>query len=252
MAGSDRYRNYEWTAVKPQQRIDREARPPGSAWEKVKDAVRNGNRRHQERKGSAMRPLLRLNELKKESAMGLGFDIGKILQQYGGGNPQQHPNEVEQHFDEVAQNSPHDQLADGLSEAFRSDRTAPFPNMAGQLFGHADSGQRAGMVNQLLGALGPAVIGSMLSRGFGGGASGGGLGGLLGGMLGQQQMQVRPEDVDRMSPDEFQELARHAEQENPGVVDQMSRFYAQNPTLVKALGGAALAIALGRMSQRGR
>jgi len=181
--------------------------------------------------------------------MPLGFDIGRILEQYGGVNPNQPPNEVEQHFDQVAQSTPHDDLADGLSEAFRSDQTPPFPNMVGQLFGQADTQQRAGMMNQLLGALGPAVIGSMLGRGVGGGGM---LGGLLNGALGQQQMHVRPEDMDRMSPDEFQELAQHAERENPGVIDQMSRFYAQNPTMVKALGGAALAIALGKMSQRNR
>lgn len=212
--------------------------------------------------------------------MGLGFDIGNILQQYGGGgvNPNQPPDDIEQHFDQVAQNSPNDDLADGLSEAFRSNQTPPFPSMVGQLFGQADSNQRAGMMNQLLAALGPAVISSMLNRGaggggqgglgglggmlgglgagLGGGAQGGGLGGILGGLLngssGQQQMQVRPEDVERMRPEEFEELARHAERENPGIVDQMSRFYAQNPGLVKALGGAALAIALGKMSQRGR
>lgn len=189
--------------------------------------------------------------------MGLGFDIGKILQQYGGMNTQQPPQDVEQHFDEVAQSSQHDELADGLSAAFRSDQTPPFASMASQLFGQADSHQRAGMMNQLLGALGPSVIASMLGRGMGGGGMGGlgggmggGLGSLLNGMLGQQQMQVRPEDADRLSPDEFQELAREAERENPGIIDQMSRFYAQNPALVKGLGGAALAIALGRMSQR--
>jgi len=181
--------------------------------------------------------------------MGLGFDIGRILEQYGGANPNQPPNDVEQHFDQVAQSSPHDHLADGLSEAFRSNQTPPFPNMVGQLFGQADNHQRAGMMNQLLGALGPAVIGSFLNRGGGGGGM---LGGLLSGVMGQQQMRLRPEDVEQMSPDEFQELAAHAERENPGVIDQMSRFYAQNPTMVKALGGAALAIALGKMSQRNR
>lgn len=181
--------------------------------------------------------------------MALGFDIGRILEQYGGVNPKQPPNEIEKDFDQVAQSSPNDELADGLSEAFRSDQTPPFPSMAGQLFGQADTNQRAGMMNQLLGALGPAVIGSLLGRGIGGG---GALGGLLNGVMGQQQMQVRPEDVERMSPDEFQELAGHAERENPGIIDQMSRFYAQNPALVKALGGAALAIALGKMSQRNR
>lgn len=182
--------------------------------------------------------------------MGLGFDIGNILQQYGGINPNQPPNEVEDHFDQVARSTHHDDLADGLSEAFRSDQTPPFPNMASQLFSQADTHQRAGMMNQLLGALGPGIIGSFLGRGMGGG--GGALGGLLNGVMGQQQMSVRPEDMERLSPDEFQELAQHAERENPGVIDQMSRFYAQNPTLVKALGGAALAIALGKMSQRNR
>jgi len=203
--------------------------------------------------------------------MGLGFDIGSILQQYGGINPNQPPNDIEQHFDQVAQNSPHDDLADGLSEAFRSDQTPPFPNMLGQMFGQADTHQRAGMMNQLLAVLGPSVVASMLNRGGGGmggmgglggglGGMGGGLGGGLGGILGsllnggssQQQMRVRPEDVEQMRPEEFEELARNAERENPGIVDQMSRFYAQNPGLVKALGGAALAIALGKMSQRGR
>jgi hypothetical protein len=78
------------------------------------------------------------------------------------------------------------------------------------------------------------------------------LGGLLNRASGQQQVEVRPEDVENLSPDEVQELAARAEQENPGIVDQMSRFYAQNPTLIKALGGAALAVALGQMSQRRR
>lgn len=181
--------------------------------------------------------------------MGLGFDIGRILEQYSGGGRNQQTNDVEQHFDQVAQSSHHDELADGLSEAFRSDQTPPFPNMVGQLFGQADTHQRAGMMNQLLGSLGPGVIGSLLSRGIGGG---GALGGILNSAMGQQQMQVRPEDVDRISPDEFQELAGQAEKENPGIIDHMSRFYAQNPGLVKALGGAALAIALGKMSQRKR
>jgi len=180
--------------------------------------------------------------------MALGFDIGRILQQYSGGNnSSQQQNQVEDDFDQIAQNSPHDHLADGLGEAFRSNQTPPFGNMVGQLFGQADTHQRTGMVNQLLGALGPGLVGSLLSRGIGGGSP---LGGILNRAAGQQQFQLRPEDVDQLSPEEVQELAAHAERENPGIIDHMSRFYAQNPTLVKALGGAALAIALGKMSQR--
>ncbi|MDQ9169636.1 hypothetical protein Q8A64_04340 [Oxalobacteraceae bacterium R-40] len=180
--------------------------------------------------------------------MGLGFDIGNILQQYGNINPNEPPRKVEQDFDEIAQHTPNEALADGLSAAFRSDQTPPFGAMVGQLFGQADPQQRSGMLGQLLGALGPSAIGSLLGGGMGGGA----LGGLLNRVAGQQSADVRPEDVENLSPDEVQELAARAEQQNPGIVDQMSRFYAQNPTLVKALGGAALAIALGQMSQRRR
>lgn len=178
--------------------------------------------------------------------MGLGFDIGRILQQYSGVNPGQPPNQVEDDFDRIAQNSPNDELADGIGEAFRSNQTPPFGNMIGQMFGQADRNQRTGMVNQLLGAIGPGMIGALLSRGMASDP----LAGILNKINGQPQVQMRPEDIDQLTPEQVQELASHAERENPGIIDQMSRFYAQNPTLVKALGGAALAIALGRMSQR--
>jgi hypothetical protein len=201
--------------------------------------------------------------------MGLGFDIGQILGQYNGVNPQQPPQEIEEHFDQVASNAPHEELGEGVSEAFRSDQTPPFANMLGQSFGQADNHQRTGMVNQLLGGLGPAVISSMLGRGMGGGGmGGGGMGGGLGGMLGGamgggglasilgqlasggRQPQLTQDEVSRLRPEEIEELAQHAERENPGIIDQMGRFFAQNPNLVKGLGGAALAIALGKMAQR--
>jgi hypothetical protein len=63
---------------------------------------------------------------------------------------------------------------------------------------------------------------------------------------------VTPEQASQISPDEVRELAEKAEQQNPSIVDRMGDFYAQNPTLVKAIGGAALAIALGHMAQNMR
>jgi hypothetical protein len=42
MAGSDRFRNYQWSEVEPDLRNDWESSHPESAWEKVKDAVRYG------------------------------------------------------------------------------------------------------------------------------------------------------------------------------------------------------------------
>ena len=52
VAGSERYKNYQWTDVEPQLRSDWESSHPGSTWDKVKDAVRygaervSGQRRH--------------------------------------------------------------------------------------------------------------------------------------------------------------------------------------------------------------
>jgi hypothetical protein len=180
--------------------------------------------------------------------MALGFDIGRILEQYTGAHPNQPPQHVEQDFDNIAQNSSHEELAHGLSEAFRSDQTPPFGNMVSELFGRADTHQRTGMLGQLLGGLGPSAIGSLIGGGLGGDA----LGNLLKRGAGQEQVQISPKDIEHLSPEQVRELASHVERENPGIIDQMSRFYAQNPGLVKALGGTALAIALGKMSQRSR
>ena len=108
------------------------------------------------------------------------------------------------------------------------------------------------------------MIGSILGgrTGAAGGSGGGlgGLGGLLGGLFGGGNAastntaapvpQVTPQDAQNLSPEEVQELAKRAEEHNPGIIDQMSRYYAQNPQLFKALGGAALAIALGQIAQR--
>jgi len=50
MAGSDRYKNYQWSEVEPQLRSDWESNHPGSTWDKVKDAVRYGAERVTQRR----------------------------------------------------------------------------------------------------------------------------------------------------------------------------------------------------------
>ena len=45
MAGSGRFKNYQWEDVEPQMRSDWESNHPESKWEKVKDAVRYGAER---------------------------------------------------------------------------------------------------------------------------------------------------------------------------------------------------------------
>ena len=52
-----------------------------------------------------------------------------------------------------------------------------------------------------------------------------------------------------MSPQDVHELAQRAEQSNPNIINEASSFYAQHPTLIKALGAGALAMVMSHMSR---
>jgi hypothetical protein len=146
---------------------------------------------------------------------------------------------VNEHFDQVAQAAPQGSIADGIAAAFRSDQTPAFGQMLGGLFGQSNGDQKAAMLNQLIGSVGPGVLASL--------AGGGALSSLLGsgGQLTAQQAQ-------QVSPEQVQQLAAHAEKADPSIIDKASAFYAQHPTLVKTLGGAALSIALAKVAERQR
>jgi hypothetical protein len=130
---------------------------------------------------------------------------------------------------------------------FHSDQTPPFAQMAGQLFGQADPNQRAGMLNQMSGGMGPSVLASLMA-----GAGGGALGGILGQLTqgGSVHAAITPDKASNLTPEQLEVIAGHAEQHSPGIIDKMSNFYADHPGLVKTLGSAALAIALAKMAER--
>lgn len=174
--------------------------------------------------------------------------IGGILGQYGGTGAQAAPDDVQDHFDQFAQAAPQSAIADGLASAFRSNDTPPFPQMLGQLFGQSNGQQRAGILNTLISAVGPTVLAQVLSRAGGGGGGLAGLAGLLGG--GQQ---VSPEVAQQVPTEAVQEIARHAEQHDPSIIDRVSGIYAEHPQLVKTLGAAALTAVLAKVAaaQRG-
>jgi hypothetical protein len=183
----------------------------------------------------------------------MSFDLGSLLQQYIGGTAG--PQQAEQHFDQASQSASSDVLSAGLAAMFRSDQTPAFGQMAGQLFGQANPNQQAGMLNQLIASMGPAVLASLLNRGGSGGGALGGLGGLLGQLTGGGQdapAALTPAQASQITPEQVQVLANHAEQSDPSIVDQMSSFYAEHPTLVKTVGSAALAIALAKIAEHSR
>lgn len=184
----------------------------------------------------------------------MAFDLGNLLQQYLGGAAAPNPQQTEAHFDQAAQGAPTDVLSSALSAMFKSDQTPAFGQMAGQMFGQANPNQQAGMLNSMIASMGPAVLASLLSKG---GSPGGGVLGNLGGLLGQltgggAAPQLTPAQASQLSPEQVQVIADHAEKANPGIIDQMSAFYAEHPTLVKTVGGAALSIALAKMAEASR
>jgi hypothetical protein len=47
-----------------------------------------------------------------------------------------------------------------------------------------------------------------------------------------------------------QQLAEHAERQDPSVVQRAGEFYAQHPDLVKTLGAGALALVMSHLSRK--
>ena len=162
-------------------------------------------------------------------------DLLSVLQQYAGASPAAPPPTVQQDYAQAAQAVPPEHLAGGLSQAFRSNETPPFGQMLSTLFSHSDGTQRAGILNQLLGSVGPGML---ASSGLGS------LAGLLGG-----GKTVTPAQAEQIPPEAVQQLAEHAEKQNPSIVDRASEFYAQHPTLVQALGVGSLTMIMSHLFQ---
>jgi len=176
----------------------------------------------------------------------MNFDLGGLVKQFLDGNGPDTPG-LQDRFHQAAQGASPDLLQQGLSAMLRSDQTPAFGQMAGQLFDQADPGQRAGMLQQLLGGMGPGLLSSLA-----GGGAGGGLAALVGQLTQGGRAAVTPEQAAAVTPEQMAQLAGHAEQHSPGIVDRMSGFYADHPGLVKTLGGAALAIVMARMAEGAR
>src|SRR5579884_4180828 len=139
--------------------------------------------------------------------------LGGMLQQYAGGQTPQ-PEEVKQHFDQVATSAPPSSIADALAAAFRSNQTPPFGEMLGNLFNHSNPDQKAGLLNTLLASLGGGAGSSLLSS-LGLGGSGG--------------ANVTPAQAQQVSAADVQRAASQAAQHDPSIVERASQFYAQHP-----------------------
>jgi hypothetical protein len=141
-------------------------------------------------------------------------------------------------YDQVAKEVPRGTLGEALAHVFNSDQTPPFEQMLSGLFGQSNADQKAGLLNQILRTLGPAVVAQVLS-------TSGGRGGLAS-ML--SEGSVTPQQAQQVPPEAVQVLAQEAAKKDPSIVDTAASFYAQHPTLVKAIGAGALALLMSKIS----
>lgn len=147
--------------------------------------------------------------------------------------------DVHAHFDQVTQAVPSSAIAEGLAAAFRSDQTPSFGQMVSTLFSNSNGDQKAGMLNHLMSSVSPSMLTEILP--------------MLGvaGMAGKAgAAQITPEQAQQVSPQAVQQLASHAEKNDPSIIGSLSSFYAQHTTLVKTLGGSVLTVALAKIAQR--
>lgn len=129
--------------------------------------------------------------------------------------------------------APQEGLAAALAHAFQSDQTPPFGQMIGNLFGQSSNEQKAGFLNHLMSSVGPQMLQS------------GALGTLLGGAS-----QVTPDQAAQVDAGDVQQMAEHAQQHNPSVVEAAGSFYAQHPALVQGLGAASLAFIASHLTKK--
>lgn len=165
-------------------------------------------------------------------------DVSAMLQQYAAETGVRSVQKVEADFVEVAQKLPPEELTTGLAEAIHSEHTPSFEEMVGESFARGDKEQKADMLKRLLAGVGPAALQSLVEQG------------VLRADVRQAPIEaIGVEQASRLTPELVQRIAQEATRHDPGLIERMTSFYAENPDLGKTLGGAALSVALGRLAQ---
>ena len=104
------------------------------------------------------------------------------------------------------------------------------------MFGQSSNQQQAGLINQVIQALGPAAAAALA-------------GGVLQKVMKPGEQQIDADAVTQLSPTEVTQVVNEAQQQQPELSQRLSEFYADNSGLLKALGGVALLAAAIKMKQ---
>jgi hypothetical protein len=102
---------------------------------------------------------------------------------------------------------------------------------------------KSNILNTLLATVGPQMLSGILARQAGGSVPN---------QMGVGSRELGADEADQIPPSAIEEMAEQAEKQDPTIVDHISDFYAQHPTIVKGLGAAALGIALNHLAKQKR
>jgi hypothetical protein len=171
--------------------------------------------------------------------MGWMDQLAGVLQNYAGSAGAENQAEVANHFNQVAQAAPTNDLANGIASMFRSDQTPPFGQLVGQLFGKSNPDQRANLLNTLLASGAGAGIISQIAQAAGISIPASGV-----------TPQITPQQAAQIPPQAVEQAAEHAEKRDPSIVDHVSQLYAQHPILIQSLGALAMSMAMSHLAQR--
>jgi hypothetical protein len=167
--------------------------------------------------------------------------ITDIMDKYGSGRSDNVPGSVDVDFDRFSRTAPASTVSEGLAEAFRSRQTPPFATMLAQLFDRSPSSQKTNVLNVLVSTLGPALMSQLLAK--------------HGANRAAQELQaghatIPAEIAEQIPSNSIEAVAAEAEKKDPSIVDRISKFYADQPALIKTLGGLALTVAMAKIAQR--
>lgn len=163
--------------------------------------------------------------------MGLLDDVKNVIGQYTAGNAS--TEDLSAQFHQVVGAADPNAVTHGIAAVLGQNGTQPFGQMVSQLFANGSADQKAGMLNALLANASPEIrakLGSLMPAAAATGA-------------------VSAPQATSVSPDVVSTLAQQVHSQNPGVVQQLSSFYAQHPTLVKTLGTAAMMLAMRKIAE---
>lgn len=158
------------------------------------------------------------------------MSLGDLLQQIVGTVAS--PNAAQ--VDQVAQNASREQVQGGVAAALGSAGAPQLSDIVADLFAKSTPEQRAAILNAITEKLGAGALAGVA-------------GGVLAGHEGTATPSVTASDTAAISPDHVRAVVTAASAQDPSLLQRLSGFYAEHPTMVKTLGSGLLMVALAHM-----